>query len=223
MLVNQSGGFGIKVLAPEGGLTCQDRHLALGLPESGSGFHGDEPAADHHDVAFQRGHFPERLRVGKGAQVDDVTQVAARDGRPERAAAGGKAGFFELDGLPVAQHGEMAVNVELGHYRVEPQIDLVLLVPGGGMMEHFLEGVLLVAEEALGKGAALIGWMHLVADERDFATFVVLTDAFANADTRGASPDDQIIAFDHGLLCLYFARSQEETRLSARPAGCKRS
>ena len=63
------------------------------------------------------------------AQVDDVAQVGARDRRTQRAAAGGQTRFLELDGLPVAQHGQVPVEVELCHHRVEPQVDLVLLVP----------------------------------------------------------------------------------------------
>ncbi len=128
--------LGVEVLAPERAVAREQRNLALRLPQGGGGLDGDVAAADDDDLAFQRDHLLERARVADGAQVDDVAQVRARDLRTQRAAAGGEAGFLELDGLSVAQHREAAVEVELRDHRVQPQVDLSALVP----VERVVEG-----------------------------------------------------------------------------------
>ena len=198
-LVGQPRGrVGIHQLGPECRVACEQRHLALGRAQGGGGFHGDEAAADDDDAALDPGHFSQCHRVAESAQVEHVAQVGARHRRPHRPAAGGQTRLLELDGLSVAEHGQVAVEVELGDHGVQAQVDLVLFVPVGWMVRELGDRVVLFAEELFGKGQPHVGRRALVADEHHLAALVVLADAFTHARAGGPSSDHQVVAFNHG-------------------------
>src|SRR5262249_8556624 len=118
------------------------------------------------------------------------------------AAAGGEQRFAEFHGLSVAEHGEMPLEIELRDQRIEAEVDVVLLEPGGVVHEHFVHRVIPLAEEGGEKHGALIGPGDLVAHEHDCPFLVVLSNAFARTDPSRAGADDKVVSTNHLAILI---------------------
>ena len=141
------GGVGVEVLIPQRAVPRKEGNLALRLPQGGGGLDPDVAAADDDDLTLQGKHFLQCPGVADGAQIDNVAEIRARHLRTHGAAARGEAGFLEFDGLPVAQDGEVPVEVELRDHGVEPQVDLLVGVPIDWVVKRAFHLVVLLAEE----------------------------------------------------------------------------
>ena len=157
---------------------------------------------------LQRRHFSERERVPDGAKINYIAEPDAGDRGTERPASHGQAGLIELNRLAVSQHGEPAIDIDLGDHRGKAGLDFVLLVPVRVENWHFFQWRNLVAQKVLREHPALIRMVGFGADQRYLAPLVVFADAFTSAASANTASDDEIITLNH---------VQADDRKSVRP------
>ena len=114
-----------------GGLDHGDVRAAV----AGVGGHLETDPAAAHDR--QRGPLRqggvEGVGVIDGAQVVHAVGIGAGDRRPSRRRTGGQQQLVVVQRALVGQSDEMAVRVDRRHRGAEPQVDVVVAVPGGGV------------------------------------------------------------------------------------------
>ena len=106
-----------------------DGYFEFHLAQTRGCFTGKQPATDDRDALFYFSHFSQGKGVANRAQINDVTQANTRYGRSHRPTAHRQASLVKLDRFAVAQDSETAVDIELGHDRIEARLDLVRLIP----------------------------------------------------------------------------------------------
>ena len=89
----------------------------------------EQPAADDYDGFLQVRHLAQGQRVTNCPQVNHVSEADARHRWPHWAAAHRQARFVEFNAFTVGEHGQTAVDIELGYNRAESRLDFVRLIP----------------------------------------------------------------------------------------------
>ena len=107
-----------------------DRDVDAAVSGAGGDLEADPPAADDG----QRRTFDQcriqRVGVVDGAQVVHAVGVCAGDRRPARLRAGGQQQLVVAHGAAVGQRDGVRVRVDGRHLRAEPQLDVVVAIPG---------------------------------------------------------------------------------------------
>jgi hypothetical protein len=105
------------------------RYFEFHRAQTGRRFTRQQTAANHYDGLLQVAHFAQSESVTHRAEINYVSEIYARDRRSDRSASHRQTSFLKLDALPVAEHGQAALNVELLDDRAQPHLDLVFVVP----------------------------------------------------------------------------------------------
>ena len=151
------GGLRVQAIPPERRLLREQRHLALGLGQRRGGLQGDKTAPDHHNVFLNRRHFADRQRVPGGIEVKHVAQQSAGDLRPARAAPGGQERLAEFHDLPVLQHRQPPLDIELPHHGAETHFDVIPRKPLRRGVQEVLDGHAGGFEEFFRQKRAMVG------------------------------------------------------------------
>ncbi len=125
LLRHPGRGRGIEVTVHQRLVPMHHRHLQLRLAKTGRDLAGKQTSAYDHDHFFRLRHLAQSERVANRAQINHVAQTDPRDLRPHWPAAHCEAGFFELDRLPIPEHGQPSIDIKLRHHRAKTRLDFV--------------------------------------------------------------------------------------------------
>ncbi len=198
VLGEPGAGLLIEEAAKEAKAAVDDGDLGLRvLGEDGGGFGGDVATADDDDLVLEIDGLAQGLEIAQGAEVEDVADIVAGDLGTAGAAAGGHAGFAELDGLAIGEDGDVALEVDLRDEGIEPEVDVVLVEPIVILHEELVERRGVFAELRLEEQGTLVGEELLGAGHHHCTLLIVLADARANTRASDAGTDDEVIATYH--------------------------
>ena len=180
--------LGAERAVERGRLRLDDGDGASGLPRGGGGLEADPAGPDDHDLHLRLERGPEGVGLLQGPQVEHVAQVGPGDGELPGRGAGGDREL--VVGEPAAVEGDRAGGaVDRGNRSAQPQVDVVLGVPGAGVDEDRVAFVL-AQQVALGQRGALVRALRLVAEEHDLAVEPLVAERLGRLRARQPAAHD---------------------------------
>ena len=135
------------------------------LAQAGGDLQSDEAAADDRRVLHRRKPRKDAPRVGKGAELEDIGVIRARDRKPAVAGAERERQVIVGKRLAVIEAHQLRRPVDRDGAAATEQCDAVLGVEDLRLQHQRVAAVAL--EEVLGERRLLVGQVALVVDEDD--------------------------------------------------------
>ena len=117
----------------------QHGHFKAHLPGDGSGFEPDVSGADNHEALSGKHAGAQAFDISEGSQIVNARKISALHGQRARARAGGEDQVVVGKMAAMAELNLALGPVDFGDVCAQQELDLLVLVPGGGFeIEAFL-------------------------------------------------------------------------------------